>query len=211
MLSCCSQEYFFIGFVLVLLIILLYCICRKSNIIITQTNNNNPPPPPPPPAGGGNKPSKWKPWQITVLIVISLLILASITAFLICHEGTELLFVYDTDQLNDRFIKDGLTVPQLKLLDTILAAEKKNGGKRLGKDQLERLIGGNYEIDTAYDRWRACYDLRRSSSRVIYPDERLSCISNYNLNWVEKSVMNPPPKWCRYVIKFRSQLKKLGF
>jgi hypothetical protein len=80
--------------------------------------------------------------------------------------------VYDTDPQNDAYIKGSLSQQELSRLDRILMVEKGQSGKRLSQSRVADLANQNTKIIDAYDRWRNCYDMMRSSTHVVYPDER---------------------------------------
>jgi hypothetical protein len=80
--------------------------------------------------------------------------------------------IYDTDEKNDRYIKKDLSLAQLRLLDRALNEEQLRGGHRLSGNRLRELVGGDKAVIAAYNRWRKCVDLMRSSNHVIYPRER---------------------------------------
>ncbi len=80
--------------------------------------------------------------------------------------------IYDTDPLNDQFIKGTLKQNKMKKFDRILMQEKREGGGRLSNQELNELTKYDNELIEAYNRWRKCKDMRRSHHRVIYPDER---------------------------------------
>lgn len=83
-------------------------------------------------------------------------------------------FIYDTDQRNDRFIKGELSGEKLRMLDKILIHEKQNYQMRLSGDVLMELAQNDDDLIRAYTRWRKCYDMMRSNTHVVYPDERSS-------------------------------------
>jgi hypothetical protein len=88
------------------------------------------------------------------------------------RETTRL--IYDTDPSNNRFIIGNLKPAQLKILDRVLMEELQRGQLRLSGSLLRDLARGDQDVINAYDRWRKCCNLMRSSNRVVYPNERNS-------------------------------------
>jgi len=88
------------------------------------------------------------------------------------HPRERIFFLYDTDPRNNDFIKANLQPKQLKILDQLLELEKKQSGLRLTPQDINKITRYNSEVKEAYDRWRKCKDMMRSSYRVVYPDER---------------------------------------
>ncbi len=80
--------------------------------------------------------------------------------------------LYDTNPQNDSFIKGTLTVQQLAKLDKILEFEKAQTGMRLSQERLKELAANDLDLYDAYNRWRRCVDMMRSTHRTIYPSER---------------------------------------
>jgi hypothetical protein len=79
-------------------------------------------------------------------------------------------YYYDTDPECDHYIKNNLNRHQLRQLDSVLKQEKAQGGRELNSDLVKGIGGDN--VYNAYQRWRTCYELRRSSGHVVYPSER---------------------------------------
>ena len=88
------------------------------------------------------------------------------------HDQHQYYFVYDTDSKNDVYIKSNLHPQLLRILDRVLEKEKKNSGLRLTDVELNKITSYNNEVNEAYNRWRKCKDMMRSSHHVIYPSER---------------------------------------
>lgn len=80
-------------------------------------------------------------------------------------------FYYDTSPENDKYIKGNLQPDQLLLLDKILMKEKRLVTHPLSSQQIQS-ITGDPAVMAAYERWCKCYDMIRSSTHVVYPDER---------------------------------------
>lgn len=80
--------------------------------------------------------------------------------------------IYDTDAQNDRYIKGSLTPMQLRVLDRLLDEEQDYGGRPLPAITIRRLASGDKAVIAAYDRWRTCSEMMRSSNYVIYPRDR---------------------------------------
>lgn len=81
-------------------------------------------------------------------------------------------YIYDTDPQNNAFIIQRLDSSQLEELDKLLMFEKATCGERLRKGDIKKYSKGQSAVENAYERWRKCKDLFRSSGSVIYPDER---------------------------------------
>lgn len=174
--GCCSTPIYLVMGILTLIIILILS-SKKDGISVVQTVNEKPQEKGPPP------PNYYK----TVVIII---IIVTAVFYLYCRsvEKMEFIkclckifckpvpepgaFIYDTKPEYDRYIKDDLSIEQLKRFDKILMLEKKKCGLKLTKSDLDKLAYSAPELRAAYERWRWCVDLRRTSSHVVYPDER---------------------------------------
>jgi len=80
--------------------------------------------------------------------------------------------IYDTNPQNDSFIKGTLTARQLAQFDKILEFEKSQTGMRITQEQLKELAANDLDLYDAYNRWRRCVDMMRSTHHTIYPSER---------------------------------------
>jgi hypothetical protein len=92
------------------------------------------------------------------------------------HQGfspRDEYFYYDTNSDNDEFIKGNLDRDQLLLLDKILMTEKKLRTHPLSDQQVQSIAKNDPAVIAAYERWCKCYDMIRSSTHVVYPDERV--------------------------------------
>jgi hypothetical protein len=78
--------------------------------------------------------------------------------------------MYDSDPGNNRYIIGALNRKQQGRLDTILKWDKEYG--RLNDTALNKLSQNDRDVSLAYYRFLKCKNLMRSSTEVIYPDER---------------------------------------
>ncbi len=109
---------------------------------------------------------------IAILFVVALVGLIKLGKLPYTPDYPTISAVYDTDPQNDAYIKGLLSQQELYRFDRILMVEKRQSGKRLSQSRVADLANQNTKIIDAYDRWRNCHDMMRSSTHVVYPDER---------------------------------------
>jgi hypothetical protein len=80
--------------------------------------------------------------------------------------------IYDTNPQNDSFIKGTLTAQQLAQFDKILEFEKSQNSMRISQNKLKELAANDLALYEAYNRWRKCMDMMRSTHHTVYPSER---------------------------------------